>query len=156
MKDFIFDYYGYNVPVIKDNSFIYNDYTFIIFAVNDTEESLIKLDNLLYSLRNSFNDDIVYIVKNKYNKYISQSTEDYNITLLCYKNKPLSNINDFIKINVINKLCIYYVIFLCVSLLVFMILYFNNIIRNLSLFIVSLLINCLTILNYYLFSKRIR
>lgn len=101
MKDFIFDYYGYNVPVIKDNSFIYNDYTFIIFAVNDTEESLIKLDNLLYSLRNSFNDDIVYIVKNKYNKYISQSTEDYNITLLCYKNKPLSNINDFIKMNVI-------------------------------------------------------
>ena len=62
----------------------------------------------------------------------------------------------FIKINVINKLCIYYVIFLCVSLLVFMNLYFNNIIRNLSLFIVSLLINCLTILNYYLFSKRIR
>lgn len=62
----------------------------------------------------------------------------------------------FIKINVINKLCIYYVIFLCISLLVFMILYFNNIIRNLSLFIVSLLVNCLTILNYYLFSKRIR
>lgn len=101
MKSFIYDYYGYKVDEIKDNAFIYQGYKFIIFATFDEQESLKKLDNLIYSLKHNFNNDIVYIVKNKYGEYISQSTFDYNITLLCCKNDNNININDFIKMNLL-------------------------------------------------------
>lgn len=98
MKDFIYDYYGYNVETLKDNSFIFQDYNFLIAACNEDEEGVSKLNGLITSLQNVFEKDVVYIVKNKYDKFIS-NTNDNNICLLTYKNSNNININHFIKMH---------------------------------------------------------
>ena len=86
MRNFIYDYYGYNIDEIKNASFTYQDYTFLLAATSEDENSMNNLNNLINSLANNFDNDIVYIVKNKYNKYISTTKEDNNICLLTYKN----------------------------------------------------------------------
>lgn len=98
MRNFIYDYYGYNIDEIKNASFTYQDYTFLLAATSEDENSMNNLNNLINSLANNFDNDIVYIVKNKYNKYISTTKEDNNICLLTYKNNKI-NINSLIKMH---------------------------------------------------------
>ena len=93
MRNFIYDYYGYNIDKITNGAFTYENYYFLLAATSENEETMENLNSLLSSLANIYNNDIVYIVKNKYNKYISTSKDENNICLLTYK------INDPIDIN---------------------------------------------------------
>ena len=93
MRNFIYDYYGYNIDKITNGAFTYENYYFLLAATSENEETMENLNSLLSSLANIYNNDIVYIVKNKYNKYISTSKDENNICLLTYR------INDPIDIN---------------------------------------------------------
>ena len=62
MQSFIFDYYGYNVKEIVDSHFDYQGYRFTLISSTETEANIIKLDEFLVSLRQTFDDDIVYFV----------------------------------------------------------------------------------------------
>lgn len=84
MQSFIFDYYGYNVKDIIDSHFDYQNYRFILISTTESESNISKLDDFLISLRQNFEDDIVYFVKNRYNQYISLN-DATNIILLTYK-----------------------------------------------------------------------
>lgn len=90
MKNFIYDFYGYNVDNITNGSFIYQDYVFLLAATSEDEKSMENLNNLIVSLANYFENDVVYIVKNKYNQYISTTNDDNNICLLTYKNSEIN------------------------------------------------------------------
>ena len=68
MQSFIFDYYGYNAN-IENNEFEYEGYKFLLLSVEDDEKDIIKLNDLVNSLNIHFNSDVVFIVKNKYDKY---------------------------------------------------------------------------------------
>ena len=68
MNSFIYDYYGYNIKLLDDNTFIFKDYTFLLSKTTEDENSLNKLNELINSLYNVFDGNVVYIVKNKYNK----------------------------------------------------------------------------------------
>ena len=96
MENFVFDYYGYNVNKIVNNSFDYQGYTFLLFSVTDNEQDIKKLEQLILKLNAMYNSDIVFIVKNKYNEYISTSSNDNNICLLTYKKDSPININHFV------------------------------------------------------------
>lgn len=98
MQSFIFDYYGYNANV-ENNEFEYEGYKFLLLSVEDDEKDIIKLNNLVNSLNIHFNSDVVFIVKNKYDKYISTSKDNNNICLLTYKIDNQININDFVKMH---------------------------------------------------------
>lgn len=99
MKAFIYDYYGYNIDKINEGSFDYQGYRFSLAAVSESEDLVEKFNELILSLTNVFEGDIVYIVKNKYNKYISNSKDDSNICLLSYKKDNPININHFVKMH---------------------------------------------------------
>lgn len=98
MQSFIFDYYGYNAN-IENNDFEYEGYKFLLLSVEDDEKDIIKLNDLVNSLNIHFNSDVVFIVKNKYDKYISTSKDNNNICLLTYKIDNQININDFVKMH---------------------------------------------------------
>lgn len=98
MQSFIFDYYGYNANV-ENNEFEYEGYKFLLLSVEDDEKDIIKLNDLVNSLNVHFNSDVVFIVKNKYDKYISTSKDNNNICLLTYKIDNQININDFVKMH---------------------------------------------------------
>lgn len=98
MQSFIFDYYGYNAN-IENNEFEYEGYKFLLLSVEDDEKDIIKLNDLVNSLNIHFNSDVVFIVKNKYDKYISTSKDNNNICLLTYKIDNQININDFVKMH---------------------------------------------------------
>ena len=98
MQSFIFDYYGYNSNV-ENNEFEYEGYKFLLLSVEDDEKDIIKLNDLVNSLNIHFNSDVVFIVKNKYDKYISTSKDNNNICLLTYKIDNQININDFVKMH---------------------------------------------------------
>lgn len=98
MQSFIFDYYGYNANV-ENNEFEYEGYKFLLLSVEDDEKDIIKLNDLVNSLNIHFNSDVVFIVKNKYDKYISTSKDNNNICLLTYKIDNQININDFVKMH---------------------------------------------------------
>lgn len=98
MQSFIFDYYGYNAN-IENNEFEYEGYKFLLLSVEDDEKDIIKLNDLVNSLNIHFNSDVVFIVKNKYDKYISTSKDNNNICLLTYKTDNQININDFVKMH---------------------------------------------------------
>jgi hypothetical protein len=100
MEAFIYDYYGYNIS-ITNNEFDFQGYKFVLINVNDNEEEIIKLNNLVDSINNNFRSDVVYIVKNKYGKYISTSKEDGNICLLSYKIDDAIDINHFVKLHLL-------------------------------------------------------
>ena len=70
MQSFIFDYYGYNAN-IENNEFEYEGYKFLLLSVEDDEKDIIKLNDLVNSLNIHFNSDVVFIVKNKYDKYMN-------------------------------------------------------------------------------------
>ena len=99
MESFIYDYYGYNIEKIKDGTFDYQEYTFLLAATNENEESIKRLQQMLLSLANLFNQDIVYIVKNKYGNYISTSKDENNICLLTFKKEDHTNLSDYSKIH---------------------------------------------------------
>ena len=71
MQSFIFDHYGYNVDKLVDDKFYFKGYTFFLLATNEDESEMVKLSNLTTSLSSVFNNDVVYIVKNKYDKLLS-------------------------------------------------------------------------------------
>ena len=98
MQSFIFDYYGYNAN-IENNEFEYEGYKFLLLSVEDDEKDITKLNDLVNSLNIHFNSDVVFIVKNKYDKYISTSKDNNNICLLTYKIDNQININDFVKMH---------------------------------------------------------
>ena len=98
MQSFIFDYYGYNANV-ENNEFEYVGYKFLLLSVEVDEKDIIKLNDLVNSLNIHFNSDVVFIVKNKYDKYISTSKDNNNICLLTYKIDNQININDFVKMH---------------------------------------------------------
>ena len=99
MNSFIYDYYGYNIKLLDDNTFIFKDYTFLLSKTTEDENSLNKLNELINSLYNVFDGNIVYIVKNKYNKYISSSEGNNNICMLTYKDEKNIDINYFVKMH---------------------------------------------------------
>ena len=99
MNSFIYDYYGYNVKLLDDNTFIFKDYTFLLSKTTEDENSLNKLNELINSLYNVFDGNVVYIVKNKYNKYISSSEGNNNICMLTYKDEKNIDINYFVKMH---------------------------------------------------------
>lgn len=99
MNSFIYDYYGYNVKLLNDNTFIFKDYTFLLSKTSEDENSLNKLNELINSLYNVFDGNVVYIVKNKYNKYISSSEGNNNICMLTYKDEKNIDINYFVKMH---------------------------------------------------------
>ncbi len=99
MNSFIYDYYGYNVKLLDDNTFVFKDYTFLLSKTTEDENSLNKLNELINSLYNVFDGNVVYIVKNKYNKYISSSEGNNNICMLTYKDEKNIDINYFIKMH---------------------------------------------------------
>ena len=98
MQSFIFDYYGYNAN-IENNEFEFEGYKFLLLSVEDDEKDIIKLNDLVNSLNIHFNSDVVFIVKNKYDKYISTSKDNNKICLLTYKIDNQININDFVKMH---------------------------------------------------------
>lgn len=97
LQSFIFDYYGYNVDKLDNNTFIFKGYTFLLIKIDDSEEEVNKLNNLINSLSYNFNNDVVYIVKNKYDQYVS-SFNDGQICILAYKNTNI-NISDYVKMH---------------------------------------------------------
>lgn len=99
MNSFIYDYYGYNVKLLDGNTFVFKDYTFLLSKTTEDENSLNKLNELINSLYNVFDGNVVYIVKNKYNKYISSSEGNNNICMLTYKDEKNIDINYFIKMH---------------------------------------------------------
>lgn len=99
MNSFIYDYYGYNIKLLDDNTFIFKDYTFLLSKTTEDENSLNKLNELINSLYNVFDGNVVYIVKNKYNKYISSSEGNNNICMLTYKDEKNIDINYFVKMH---------------------------------------------------------
>ncbi|MDY2888836.1 MAG: hypothetical protein SOU19_04640 [Candidatus Caccosoma sp.] len=99
MNYFIYDYYCYNVKLLDDNTFVFKDYTFLLSKTTEDENSLNKLNELINSLYNVFDGNVVYIVKNKYNKYISSSEGNNNICMLTYKDEKNIDINYFIKMH---------------------------------------------------------
>ncbi len=99
MENFIYDYYGYNINQITNGSFEFKNYIFSLAATSENEETMEKLNQLVQSLYPIFNGDIVYLVKNKYNKYISTSKDDNNICLLTYKKDANVQLNSFIKMH---------------------------------------------------------
>lgn len=99
MENFIYDYYGYNINELSNGTFKYEDYLFMLAATSESEENIERLNNLMNSLANVYNGDIVYIVKNKYNKFISTSKDDNNICLLTYKLSTNIDLNSFIKMH---------------------------------------------------------
>ena len=99
MENFIYDYYGYKIDKIVNNKFYYQGYTFLLFAISDSEEQIKQLESLINKLSTSFNNDVVYIVKNKYKKYISTENNNNNICLLAYKDNDV-NINQFVYLHV--------------------------------------------------------
>ncbi len=99
MNSFIYDYYGYNVKLLDDNTFIFKDYTFLLSKTTEDENSLNKLNDLISMLYDEFDGNVVYIVKNKYNKYISSSEGNNNICMLTYKDEKNIDINYFVKMH---------------------------------------------------------
>ena len=99
MNSFIYDYYGYNVKLLEDNTFIFKDYTFLLSKTTEDENSLNKLNDLISMLYDKFDGNVVYIVKNKYNKYISSSEGNNNICMLTYKDEKNIDINYFVKMH---------------------------------------------------------
>ena len=97
LQSFIFDYYGYNVDKLDNNTFIFKGYTFLLIKIDDSEEEVNKLNSLINSLSYNFNNDVVYIVKNKYDQYVS-SFNDGQICILAYKNTNI-NISDYMKMH---------------------------------------------------------
>ncbi len=99
MENFIYDYYGYNIDAINNGSFEFKNYIFSLAATSETEETMEQLNQLIQTLYPIFNGDIVYLVKNKYNKYISTSKDENNICLLTYKKEDFTDINQVIKMH---------------------------------------------------------
>lgn len=99
MDSLIYDFYGYNVKLNENNSFDYLDYRFVMIFINETEESMKKLNDLSYMLSQVFNNDVVYIVKNKYNKYITDYKEKTSLCLLSYKIEVNIDINTFVNLH---------------------------------------------------------
>lgn len=100
MDSFVYDYYGYNFKLSKEHSVVYQGYIFKLFFVNETEESIKQLNDLSLLLARYFNNDVVYIVKNKYNKYISNYLNDNSICLLTYKNQEKIDVSMFAKLHI--------------------------------------------------------
>ncbi len=88
MQSFIFDYYGYNVSEIVDSHFDYKGYRFTLISTTETDANIAKLDEFITNLRQNFDDDVVYFVKNRYNQYISIN-ESTSILLLTYRLSPI-------------------------------------------------------------------
>ncbi len=88
MQSFIFDYYGYNVSEIVDSHFDYKGYRFTLISTTETDANIAKLDEFITNLRQNFDYDVVYFVKNRYNQYISIN-ESTSILLLTYRLSPI-------------------------------------------------------------------
>ena len=76
---------------------MFKGYTFLLLKIEDEEQEVIKLNDLINSLSTNFDNDVVYIVKNKYDQFVS-SFNDGEICILAYKNNNI-NIEDYIKMH---------------------------------------------------------
>ena len=100
LESFIFDHYGYNVDKLNNNKFFFKGYTFLLAATSEEENELVKLNNLTLSLSNVFNNDVVYIVKNKYEKLVSSYQDNNSLCVLAYKSDENININHYVKMHI--------------------------------------------------------
>lgn len=94
MESLVYNYYGYLVNKIDNGTFEYEGFTFLLVSVTDNENDLINLSNFSLTLRSLFNDEIVYFVKNKYQKIISKGDDNTSICLLTYKKDSVVSLND--------------------------------------------------------------
>lgn len=97
MESFVYDYYGYNVDHIQDATFEYQDYIFLLAATSENESSIENLVSFTYQIIEHFSTDVVYFVKNKYDKYVSLQEDGNNICLLTYKKNSKMSINDLVR-----------------------------------------------------------
>lgn len=98
MESIIYDYYGYNFKNNEEGIYKYNGYNFLFLAISEDEKMLETMQNIINQVALMFNNDVVYIVKNKYNKYISTTMDNKNLCLLTYKESE-SNINDIVSMH---------------------------------------------------------
>lgn len=96
MESLVYNYYGYLVNKIDNGTFEYEGFIFLLVSVTDNENDLINLSNFSLTLRNLFNNEIVYFVKNKYQKIISKGDDNTSICLLTYKKDSLVSLNDIL------------------------------------------------------------
>lgn len=99
MESAIYDYYGYNFKKNDEGIYRYKGYNFLFLAVIEEEKTLQIMQNIIIKVANIFNGDVVYIVKNKYNQYISTTMDNKNLCLLTYKDDE-NDINDFVMMHV--------------------------------------------------------
>jgi len=87
MKTFLFEQYGYNSKTLKDNGFVLDNYIFKLIKV-DLEENIInEMERYIEEIKIEFNNIGPFIIKNKYNKYISYLLEDKYILVCVYNSK---------------------------------------------------------------------
>lgn len=96
MESLVYNYYGYLVNKIDNGTFEYEGFIFLLVSVTDNENDLINLSNFSLTLRNLFNNEIVYFVKNKYQKIISKGDDNTSICMLTYKKDSLVSLNDIL------------------------------------------------------------
>ena len=98
MESIIYDYYGYNFKESDNGIYKYKGYNFMFLAVSEDENNIIQMESITSKVASIFNNDVVYLIKNKYNQYISTTMDNKNLCLLTYSNN-INDINDIVKMH---------------------------------------------------------
>ncbi|MCI5745584.1 MAG: hypothetical protein MR270_04805 [Erysipelotrichaceae bacterium] len=99
MENYIYDYYGYKVDKLIDNQFEYQGYIFKLLATIENEEEVNKLNQLSLNTALYFNNDVVFLVKNKYDHFISAINDEKNICLISYKKDGNVTVKDVVSMH---------------------------------------------------------
>ena len=98
MESIIYDYYGYNFTNNNLGYYEYQGYKFLFLAINESEQSIKNMENIINQVSYVFDNNNVFIVKNKYNQYISTTLDNKNLCLLTYKDDKIS-VNEIVKMH---------------------------------------------------------
>ena len=95
MKTFLFEQYGYYPSSFNDNEFEIEEFKFKLLQVHFKEEDIMEMQYHINVLKDHFNGVGPFIIKNKYDKYLS-SYENKNYALISVYNKQI-NIAEIIR-----------------------------------------------------------
>ena len=87
MKTFLFEQYGYTSKLLQHNEFVVDNYVFKLLKVEVEENVIANMEKYIEEIKNEFNNIGPFIIKNKYNKYISYLLEEKYVLICVYNIK---------------------------------------------------------------------
>ena len=95
MKQFLFENYGYYPNAFEKNSFEMDNFRFCLLKTTLSDDELNKLNEFIIVLHNNFYNIGPYIIKDKYNNFISYDNGEKYMLICVYK--KIMNMNDLKK-----------------------------------------------------------